>query len=173
VHRRVTLGAAEPGAPLAPGAPAPPFTLRCAPHCAAALEDFRGRPLVLVFYVADWHPVCRAQLALYQDLLPEIERLGAALVGVSTDGVWSHAAFGQNLGLGFPLLADDAPRGAVARAYGVYDRRAGTARRALVVVDGGGTVRWSAAFPEAVNPGADGVINALEALKEEPDAEPA
>ena len=119
---------------------------------------------MLAFYVADWHPVCRDQLALYQALLPEIQALGAALVGVSTDGVWSHAAFGHHLGLGFPLLADDAPRGAVARAYGVYDPRAGTSRRSLFVVDGGGSVSCSAAFPEGVNPGADGVLTALEAL---------
>jgi peroxiredoxin len=152
------------GRPLPAGTPAPRFALRRAPHCTSSLDDYAGRSLVLAFYVADWHPVCGEQLALYQALLPELEHLGAALVGISTDGVWSHAAFGRDLGLGFPLLADDAPRGAVARAYGVYDRRAGTARRALVVVDGAGTVRWSAAFPEAVNPGADGVFTALEAL---------
>jgi peroxiredoxin len=159
------------GQPLPAGTPAPRFALRCAPHCLASSEDYAGRPLVLAFYVADWHPVCRDQLALYQALLPELERLGAALVGVSTDGVWSHAAFGRHLGLDYPLLADDAPRGAVARAYGAYDRRARSARRALAVVDGRGTVRWSAAFPEAINPGADGLFTALEALKGEADAQ--
>lgn len=147
------------------GAPAPSFALPCAPYCAAALDDFRGRPLVLAFYVADWHPVCEAQLALYQELLPEFERLGAALVAVSVDTLWSHAAFARALGLRFPLLADLAPRGAVARAYGAYDAGAGASRRALFVVDGGGVIRWSAVFPESINPGADGALSILEALR--------
>ena len=150
--------------PLPPGTRAPAFTLRCGPHCVVTLDDFRGRPVVLAFYVADWHPVCGAQLALYQELRPELERLGAALVGISTDSLWSHAAFARAHRLQFPLLADHAPRGAVARAYGVYDRRAGTCRRALFVLDGDGTIRWSAGFPDAVNPGADGILTALETL---------
>src|SRR5688572_18656333 len=94
--------------PIAAGARAPAFALPCAPHCTATLDDFRGRRLVLAFYVADWHPVCEAQLALYQELLPELERLGAAIVALSTDSGWSHAAFARSLGLGFPLLADRA-----------------------------------------------------------------
>ena len=150
--------------PLPPGTRAPAFTLRCAPHCSFGLDDFRGRPVVLAFYVADWHPVCGAQLALYQELLPEFQRLGAGLVGISTDSLWSHAAFARAHGLGFPLLADHAPQGLIARAYGVYDARAGTCRRALFVLDGDGAIRWSAVFPDAVNPGADGVLTALESL---------
>lgn len=150
--------------PLLPGTRAPAFTLRCGPHCVVTLDDFRGRPVALVFYVADWHPVCGAQLALYQELLPELERLGAALVGISADSLWSHAAFARAHRLQFPLLADHAPRGAVARAYGVYDPRAGTSRRALFVLDDEGVIRWSAAFPDAVNPGADGILTTLEGL---------
>ncbi len=150
--------------PLPPGTRAPAFTLRCAPHCTVALDDLRGRPVVLAFYVADWHPVCGAQLALYQELRPELLGLGAALVGISTDSLWSHAAFARAHQLQFLLLADHAPRGAVARAYGVYDRRAGTCRRTLFVLDWEGTIRWGAGFPDAVNPGADGILTALETL---------
>ena len=162
-HLRPPRSSRQSG-PLSPGTHAPAFKLRCAPHGAVALDDFRGRPVVLAFYVADWHPVCCAQLALYQELLPDLQRLGAALVGISADSLWSHAAFARAHGLHFPLLADDAPRGAVARAYGVYDRRAGTCRRALFVLDGDGTIRWSSVLPDAVNPGADGILTALEAL---------
>jgi peroxiredoxin len=168
VRRRSPPVAPAPGAPLAPGTPAPHFTLRCAPHRATTLADFRGRPLVLAFYVADWHPVCRAQLGLYQALLPEFERLGAALVAVSADTVWSHAAFARSLGLRFPLLADRAPHGAVASAYGVYDSAGQSARRGLFVVDGRGVVRWTAVFPEAINPGADGALTALETFADGP-----
>jgi peroxiredoxin len=156
--------AADPATPLAAGAPAPPFVLRDSPYSCVALEDYRGRAVVLAFYVADWHPVAGAQLVLYQELLPHLERLGATVLGISVDATWSHQAFAQASGIGFPLLADDAPPGAVARAYGVFVPKTGRSRRALFVVDGGGIVRWSAAFPDPLNPGADGVLSALEAL---------
>jgi peroxiredoxin len=152
------------GQPLAPGTPAPPFSLRCGPHCEVSPADYRGRPLVLAFYVADWHPVCTVQLERYKGLTPELERYGAALLAISADGVWCHAAFARARGLDFPLLADRAPRGAVARAYGVYDPRREAACRALFVVDPAGTVVWSAVFPEALDPGVDGILTALEAL---------
>jgi peroxiredoxin len=162
--RSSRCSAAPAAGPLAPGAAAPPFALRRGPHRAAALADFRGRPLVLAFYVADWHPVCTAQLERLRDALPELEGLGAGLVAISPDTLWSHAAFARALGLPFPLLADDRPRGAVARAYGAYDAAAGAPRRALLVVDARGAVTWSESFPEAVDPGVDGLLTALEAL---------
>jgi peroxiredoxin len=149
---------------LPPGEAAPGFSLRCAPHCRGSLEDLRGRPGILAFYVADWHPVCCSQLALYEELLSEFQRFGAGLIGISADSIWSHAAFARAYGLHFPLLSDQSPRGAVARAYGVYNWRTGTSRRALFVLDGDGIVRWSATYPDAVNPGADGILSALEKL---------
>jgi peroxiredoxin len=156
---------APPTAPLRPGTPAPPFALRDAPHSRVALDDFHGRALVLAFYVADWHPVCRAQLTLYQELLPHLEHLDAAVLGISVDSTWSHEAFARATSIHFPLLADAAPPGAVARAYGVYVPETGRGRRALFVVDGSGVVRWSATFPDALNPGVDDVLSALEALR--------
>jgi peroxiredoxin len=130
---------------------------------------------VLAFYVADWHPVCTAQLERYRDLLPELERLGAGLAAISADTVWSHGAFARAHGLPFPLLADDRPRAAMARAYGVYDAQREGAQRALFVVDPAGTVAWSAVFPEAVDPGVDGILTTLERLAGRvatPDAPP-
>jgi peroxiredoxin len=154
-----------PKAPLPPGSVAPTLALRDTLYSRATLEDFRGRAVVLVFYVADWHPVADAQLALYQELIPDLERLNASVVGVSVDTTWSHGAFARARGIHFPLLADDEPPGAVARAYGVYVPETGRSRRALFVIDGVGLVRWSAAFPDAVNPGADGILSALEDLR--------
>jgi peroxiredoxin len=136
------------------------------------LDDFRGRPLLLVFYVADWHPVCTAQLERLRDIHPELEPLGAGLVAISADTLWSHVAFARAHGLPFPLLADDHPRGAVARAYGAYDAAADRPRRALFVVDARGTVAWSAAFPDIVDPGVDGPLTALEALPRPADEAP-
>lgn len=148
--------------PLGPGTLAPGFSLRCGQHCAAKLDDYLGRPLVLVFYVADWHPVCTGQLERYRDLTQELNPLGAALVAISPDTFWSHAAFARAHRLPFPLLSDDSPRGAIARAYGVYDGDREAPRRALFVIDPTGTITWSATFPEALDPGVDGILTALE-----------
>jgi hypothetical protein len=108
--------------------------------------------------------VASAQLALYQELVPDLERLNASVVGISVDTTWSHEAFARTRGISFPLLSDDAPSGEAARAYGVYVPQTGRSRRALFVIDGTGVVRWSAAFPDAVNPGVDGILAALETL---------
>ena len=152
------------GAPLPPGTPAPDFTLSSAPGRTVSLGDFRGRPVILAFYPADWSPVCGDQMALYNEILPEFERYNAQLLGISVDGAWCHAAFARDRRLRFPLLADFEPKGAVARRYGAYRQGDGFSERALFVVDGDGIVRWRYLSPVDVNPGADGILRALEAL---------
>ena len=151
--------------PLGPGTRAPEFTLHSTPDQTVSLRDFRGRPVILAFYPADWSPVCGDQMALYNEILPEFQRFGAELLGISVDGVWCHLAFAQSRRLHFPLLADFEPKGAVAQRYGVYREGDGTTERALFVLDGDGTVRWSYVAPIGVNPGADGILRALEALE--------
>jgi peroxiredoxin len=128
------------------------------------LREHRGRPVILAFYPADWSPVCGDQMALYNEILPEFRALGAELLGISVDGVWCHGAFAENRKLHFPLLADFEPKGAVARQYGVYRPADGTTDRALFVIDGGGIIRWSYVSPIGVNPGADGILEALETI---------
>jgi peroxiredoxin len=151
-------------APLPPGTTAPDFELRRSPDQTVSLSEFRGRPVILTFYPADWSPVCTDQLALYQEVLPEFRRFNAELLGVSVDGVWSHLAFAKDRNLRFPLLADFEPKGQVARAYHVYQADEGTSERALYVIDAEGIVRWSYVSPAGVNPGADGILRALETL---------
>src|SRR4029079_10128275 len=153
--------------PLAPGTEAPDFELASSPEQGVSLAEFRGRPVILVFYPEDWSPVCSDQLALYQQLLPEFQRFGAELVGISVDSVWSHLAFAKDRNLRFPLLADFEPKGEVARAYQVYRAKEGTSERALYVIDDNGIVRGSYILPYGVNPGADGILRALESLREE------
>src|SRR5262245_49072929 len=149
---------------LEPGSVAPGFTLPSTPHQSVSLSDFRGRPVVLVFYPEDWSPVCSDQLVLYQELLPEFRRYNAELLGISVDGIWSHLAFAKDRNLRFPLLSDFEPKGEVARAYGVYRSSDGTSERALYVIDADGVVRWSYISPVGINPGADGILRALEDL---------
>jgi peroxiredoxin len=151
---------------IAAGTPAPDFELNSTPDQKVRLADFRGRPVVLVFYPADWSPVCGDQIALYNEMWREFEEHKAQLLGISVDGVWCHRAFADSRKLRFPLLADFEPKGDVSRRYGAYRQGDGIAERALFVIDADGVVRWSYLSPIGVNPGADGIFEALEALAE-------
>ncbi|AMJ61011.1 redoxin domain-containing protein [Bosea sp. PAMC 26642] len=153
-----------PATALPPGSAAPAFNLPVTPDQKVSLDDLRGKPAILAFYPADWSPVCGDQMALYNEILPEFHRLGAQLVGISVDGVWCHAAFAEQRKLHFPLLADFEPKGAVARSYGVYRDGEGTTERALFVLDAKGVIAWSFVSPLGINPGADGILDALDKL---------
>jgi peroxiredoxin len=150
--------------PLAAGTTAPGFTLPTTPDRSISLSELRGRPVILAFYPADWSPVCGDQMALYNELREEFARFDAWLLGISVDGVWCHAAFAADRKLHFPLLSDFEPKGEVARRYGVYRAREGECERALFVIDAEGVIRWSYVSPIGVNPGADGILAALEAI---------
>jgi peroxiredoxin len=149
---------------LEPGTPAPDFTLHVTPDQKLSLKELRGRPVILAFYPADWSPVCGDQMALYNEILPEFQKHGAELLGISVDGVWCHEAFAKDHHLHFPLLADFEPKGAVARTYGAYRADDGCSERALFVIDKQGIIFWSFCSPVAINPGADGILDALEKL---------
>lgn len=149
---------------LGPGTPAPDFMLKSTPDQTVALSELRGRPVILAFYPADWSPVCGDQMSLYNEVLPEFRRHGAELLGISVDGAWCHAAFARDRKLHFPLLADFEPKGGVARAYGVYDAKLGECDRALFVIDREGVIHWSYVSPVGINPGAEGILTALESL---------
>jgi peroxiredoxin len=156
-------GAGNSGA-LQAGTPAPNLTLASGPGSQVRLSDLRGRPVILVFYPADWSPVCGDELALYNQVLREFRRFDAELLGISVDGVWCHQAYAEARHLKFPLLADFEPKGAVSRAYGAYRTIDGFSERALFLIDREGIIRWSFVSPVDVNPGADGILEALEAL---------
>jgi peroxiredoxin len=149
---------------LPAGTKAPDFTLHVTADQKLTLSDLRGKPVILAFYPADWSPVCGDQMALYNEVLSEFHKFDAQLLGISVDGAWCHSAFAEARHLHFPLLADFEPKGAVAQQYGAYRRDDGTSERALFVIDRDGIIRWSYCSPVAVNPGADGILQALEAL---------
>jgi peroxiredoxin len=151
---------------LPPGTPAPEFALKSTPDQTVRLSELRGHPVVLVFYPADWSPVCGDQVGLYNEMLSEFQELGTAVVGISVDGVWCHAEFARNRKLHFPLLADFEPKGEVARLYGVYRSADGTSERALFVIDAEGVIHWSYVSPIGINPGAAGILSALEELQQ-------
>ncbi len=159
---------AASGGILTPGQPAPDFALPSAPGEVTRLSDLRGRPVVLAFYPADWSPVCGDQMTLYNECLDEFEELGARILGVSVDGPWCHMAYSTARKYRFPLLADFEPKGAVARQYGVYRDGEGVSERALFVIDADGVLRWSYLSPIDENPGAHGILGALEEIAADP-----
>jgi peroxiredoxin len=150
---------------LQPGARAPEFALKTSPDHTLALADFRGKPVVLAFYQADWSPVCTEQMAVYSLVIDEFRAHGAQLLAIACDGAWCHLAFARHYKLSFPLLSDFEPKGGVARRYGCYDEAEGLSGRALFVVDCDGRIAWSYLSPTGINPGADGILAALAGLE--------
>ncbi len=134
--------------PLPVGTIAPDFTLLDANGQAVALHDFRGRPVVLVFYPLDWSPTCSDQLSLYQAESAEFTKYNAQLIGISVDSLYSHGAWAAVRGITFPLLADFHPKGEVARRYRVWRESDGFSERALYVLDGEGVIRYAHVSPQ-------------------------
>jgi peroxiredoxin len=150
--------------PLKAGTLAPDFDLHTTPDQTVSLHEFRGRPIILAFYPADFSPVCGDQMTLYNEILSEFRQFNAELLGISVDGVWCHLAFSKDRNLHFPLLSDFEPKGKVANEYGAYRKQDGVTERALFVIDENGIIRWSYVSPIGINPGADGILKALESI---------
>jgi peroxiredoxin len=127
---------------IAPGIPAPSFTLARADGESFTERDLQGRTSVLVFYPFAFSPVCTDQLQLYEELRGELEARGDALYGVSCDSTWAQSAFKDKLGVGSEQLSDFEPKGAMCAAFGVL-HPGGFPQRALIITGPDGVVRWS------------------------------
>jgi len=154
----------EPLQPLSSGTPVPHFALPSKFRVNLSARYLRGARTVLAFYPFDWEPISREQLAIYQDYLIEFERWGAHIIGISVDHAWSHEAFARQLRIRFPLLSDSRPRGMISRLFGVYRDREERSARALFVTDDHEIVRFSAVYPDGLNPGVKDILSMLEAL---------
>ena len=150
---------------LQKGERAPEFELNATPDQKLKLSDFRGQRVILAFYPADWSPVCSDQMALYNETLRLFHKANAVIMGISVDSKWCHMAFAQDRKIHFPLLADFEPKGKVSKAYGAYSEEEGESHRALFVIDEQGVIHWSYLSPDGINPGADGILDALEEMK--------
>ena len=96
--------------------------------------------------------------------LARFEERNAQVLGVSVDNVHSHKAFAESLGgLGYPLLADFHPHGAVTQRYGLWQPEKGYPRRAVFIVDQKGTIRWSKVYASGL-PDDEELLTALEAI---------
>jgi len=149
------------------GVLAPDFTLQSDSGATLKLSDLRGQPVVLIFYPKDNSSVCSSQLALYNEALAMFEEYNARLIGLSVDDHASHEKFARALNLGFSLLSDDDPAGETAKGYGVYSEKDKVAERALFVLNSEGRIHWRYVAPRGVNPGANGILEALESLSED------
>lgn len=147
------------------GTQAPEFSLYATPDQKIKLSEFKGKRVILAFYPADWSPVCSDQMSLYNEMLSFFKKHNAVLFGISVDGKWCHLAFREYRKLHFPLLADFAPKGSVSRLYQVYDENHGESQRAIYVIDENGKIAWTYMSPLGVNPGADGILEALERIE--------
>jgi len=128
------------------------------------LSELRGQPVILAFYPGDFTPVCTSQLALYNEVLDMFEEFNAQLLGISTDDLEKHHAFAKAQKLRFPLLADSDPIGEVSRIYAAFDEKTVESKRALYVIDKNGLLQWTYLSPIGINPGANGILDALEKL---------
>lgn len=149
---------------LPTGIIAPDFKLYSTPDQQLNLSELRDKKVILSFYPADWSPVCDDQMSLYNEMGKYFARYNAQLLGISVDSKWSHLAFTEHRKFHFPLLSDFEPKGEVARLYQVYNEKTGECQRALYVIDEDGIIRWRYLSPVGINPGADGILNALEEL---------
>jgi peroxiredoxin Q/BCP len=122
------------------GDTAPDFTLPGTGGSTYSLADYRGTPVVLVFYPGDDTPVCTKQLNAYNDDLSQFEGVGAPVLAVSQQDMASHEKFAAKHGFKFPLLADTDK--AVASAYGTLGPL-GFPRRSVFVVDRDGVIRYA------------------------------
>ena len=124
---------------VAVGDIAPDFTL---PGTGGtySLSQFRGRPVVLVYYPGDDTPVCTKQLNTYNDDLSEFTQVGAQVLAISAQDMASHDTFAAKHGFGFPLLADTDK--AAAQMYGTVGPL-GFPRRSVFVVDSAGIVIYA------------------------------
>ena len=149
---------------LPTGTIAPDFELFSTPDQKLRLSELTDKKVILAFYPADWSPVCDDQMTLYNEMGKYFARHNAQVIGISVDSKWSHLAFTEHHKVHFPLLSDFEPKGEVARLYEVYDEKTGECKRALYVMDENGIIRWSYLSPVGINPGADGILTALEQL---------
>ena len=163
-HKKIINFKAQKKEPLRKGMKAPDFSLKVTPDQTVSLSNFLGQPVILAFYPADFSPVCGGEMVLFNEILPELRKYKAIMLGISVDNVWSHLAFAKERNLHFPLLSDFNPKGGVSKLYNSYHEEDGVSERALYLINKDGKIAWGFISPIGINPGADGILQALESL---------
>lgn len=111
------------------------------PQKGISLSQYRGKIVVLAFYPADWSPGCTTEVCALRDSFRDLDKLGAVILAISGDYVFSHHEWAKHHGLRFPLLSDHDHT--VAKAYASYmGPPLGYNKRTIYVIDGQGIVRY-------------------------------
>ena len=156
--------ASGPDVIIAPGTPAPDFSLAREDKGTFTREDLLGTTTVLVFYPFAFSAVCTDQLQVYDEVRGELAERGATLYGVSCDHTYSQTAFREKLGVAIEQLSDWEPKGEASRAFGAYFAPRGCSARALVIVGPDGVMQWSHRAESLGDlPGANLIFDALAA----------
>jgi peroxiredoxin (alkyl hydroperoxide reductase subunit C) len=157
------------------GQPAPDFEMPSTKNiekldAPVKLSDYAGKWVVLLFYPLDFTFVCPTELTTFSDKYEEFEDVGAEVIGVSTDSVFSHRAWLQTPrekngveGLRYPLASDITKQ--VSRDYGVLIEDRGVALRGLFVIDPEGTLRYAVVHDLNVGRSADETLRVIQALQ--------
>ena len=124
------------------GQPAPGFTARNQHGELLTATGLRGAPAVIIFYPWAFSSICRDELAAVRDDHERFLALGARVLAVSCDAMYTLRAYADAEGIAFDLLSDHWPHGAIAQAYGVFDEQSGCARRGTFVLDSTGLISW-------------------------------
>jgi len=122
--------------------PAPGFTARNQHGELLTATGLRGAPAVIIFYPWAFSSICRDELAAVRDDHERFLALGARVLAVSCDAMYTLRAYADAEGIAFDLLGDHWPHGALAQAYGVFDEQSGCARRGTFVLDSTGLISW-------------------------------
>ncbi len=124
------------------GQPAPAFTARNQYGELLTVNGLRGAPAVIIFYPGAFSSICRDELAAVRDDHENFRVLGARVLAVSCDAMYTLRAYADAEQITFDLLSDHWPHGAIAQAYGVFDEESGCARRGTFVLDSAGMIKW-------------------------------
>ena len=124
------------------GQPAPGFTARNQHGELLTATGLRGAPAVIIFYPWAFSSICRDELAAVRDDHEGFVALGARVLAVSCDAMYTLRAYADAEGIAFDLMSDHWPHGAIAQAYGVFDRQSGCARQGTFVLDSTGLISW-------------------------------
>lgn len=157
------------------GHPAPDFDMPSTKNIQSLdenvkLSDYRGKWLVMVFYPLDFTFVCPTELTAFSDHYDDFQGVGAEVLGISTDSVYSHRAWLQTPrdkngieGLKYPLAADMG--GGVSRDYGVLLEDKGIALRGLFIIDPEGMLRYKVVHDLNIGRSVDETMRVIQALQ--------
>ncbi len=130
------------------GDQAPDFELADQHGTPVRLSALRGRKnVVLVFYPLAFSGVCTSEMCAMRDEFPEVSRDDVELLTVSVDSKYALRTWSDAEHYDFAMLSDFWPHGEVARAYGVFDEKRGSALRGTFIIDKDGVVRWKVVNP--------------------------